>query len=138
MAAGGLTSPHMFSICSSMNAVVSITAADTALDPSMARAEARLRDLEEVRGVCMFVARMVQKEALALDEPPDDDELTDQGERIEAIEKIGRVVDRVARSVRLTVILEEKVEKIIRDVRAGRRRLQPHPWAGGDAMRWSG
>src|ERR1700761_2067989 len=107
-----------------MNAITPVLPSDAALDPSMARAEARLRDLEEIRGVCMFVARMVRKEALALDEQPEDeDEAPDQGERIEAIEKIGRVVDRAARSVRLTVVLEERVEKIIRDVRAGREQV---------------
>jgi len=104
-----------------MNAVSGITAAEeaVALDPSIARAEARLRDLEEVRGVCMSVVRLVKSEALALEEPEDDD-LPDQGDRVEAIEAIGRVIDRAARSVRLTVILEEKVEKIIRDLRAHR------------------
>ncbi len=104
-----------------MNAVTDITAAEeaVALDPSIARAEARLRDLEAVRGVCMSVVRLVQQEALALEEPQDDD-LPDEGGRVAAIEAIGRVIDRAARSVRLTVILEEKVEKIIRDLKAGR------------------
>jgi len=111
-----------------MNAVADITAFDAAeaLDPAIGRAEARLRDLEEVRGICMSIARVVQKQALA------QGDLQDVGDTAGAKEVLGSnvvtlmvrgdfglVIDRVAKAVRLTVMLEEKEEKIIRDLKAG-------------------
>ena len=111
-----------------MNAVADIIAAEDADTPdlSIERAQARLRDLEEVRAICMSVARIVQKQALA------QGDLQDVGDLAGAKEVLGSnvvtlavrgdfglVIEKVARAVRLTVILEEKQEKIIRDLRAG-------------------
>ncbi len=97
-----------------MNAVTDITAAEAApvLDPSIERAEARLRDLEEVRAICMSVARLAQTQVLAQVQAP-------AGDKAGGVD-FSRLIDRAARAVRLTIILEEKVEKIIRDLKAGR------------------
>ncbi len=116
-----------------MNAITNIIAeeADAGVDAdaqggAIERAQARLRDLEEVRGICMSIARVVQKQALA------QGDLQDVGDTAGAKEVLGSnvvtlmvrgdfglVIERVAKAVRLTVMLEEKEEKIIRDLKAG-------------------
>jgi len=121
-----------------MNAVTDIIADEAgagldagACDPAapdlaLGRAEARLRDLEAVRAICMSIARVVQKQALA------QGDLQDVGDLAGAKEVLGShvvtlavrgdfglVIERVAKAVRLTVMLEEKEEKIIRDLKAG-------------------
>jgi len=111
-----------------MNAVTDIVADEDAAAPDLviARAEARLRDLEDLRAICMSIARVVQKQALA------QGDLQDVGDTAGAKEVLGSnvvtlmvrgdfglVIERVAKAVRLTVMLEEKEEKIIRDLKAG-------------------
>ena len=120
-----------------MNAVTDIVAGEAAgldpdapdlapHDPAIERAQARLRDLEEVREICMSIARVVQKQALA------QGDLQDVGDTAGAKEVLGSnvvtlmvrgdfglVIERVAKAVRLTVMLEEKEETIIRDLKAG-------------------
>jgi len=111
-----------------MNAVTDITAAQEAeaLDPSFERAEARLRDLEDLRAICMSIARLVQRQALAeveqAEAPDGPTEVVETAARaitLAARGDVGLVIDRVARSVRLTIAQEERLEKALRDRRAG-------------------
>jgi hypothetical protein len=111
-----------------MNAVADIVAVQEAEAPdrSFERAEARLRDLEDLRAICMSIARLVQRQALAEVEQTDAQdaptELMENAVRaitLAARGDVGLVIDRVARSVRLTIAQEERLEKALRDRRAG-------------------
>ena len=111
-----------------MNAHTDIAALDGASEHDLAveRAQARLRDLEEVRAICMSVARIVQKQALAQGDLQDVGDLAGAkavlGGNVVTLAvrgDFGLVIEKVARAVRLTVILEQKQETIIRDLKAG-------------------
>jgi hypothetical protein len=90
---------------------------DEAPDPSVLRAERRLRLLEELTEIGMELARALKPAAEAREEPSDDKAQAKGRDPADAF-------SRVSRAVRLTLALEAKTDEQLRDLKAGVSRVR--------------
>jgi hypothetical protein len=91
-------------------------AADEAPDPSILRAERRLRLLEELTEIGMELARALRPEAEAREEPSDDKARAKGRDPADAFA-------RLSRAVRLTLALEARTDEELRDLKSGVSRV---------------
>ena len=80
-------------------------------DPAVLRAEDRLRALEEMREICLEVARVIKQEIVAANEPKAEDK--------RKVRDLADGLGAISRAFRLTVALETKTDEYLRDLKAG-------------------
>jgi hypothetical protein len=80
-------------------------------DPAVLRAENRLRALEEMREICLEVARVIKEEVVAASEPAAEDR--------RKVRDLADGLGAISRAFRLTVALETKTDEYLRDLKAG-------------------